>query len=245
MILQPIIAGKKLPTLTNPGTAADLLTGKQLIDADGNVLTGTMPTQGAQTITPGTTAKTIAAGRYLTGTQTIQGDADLKAANIKSGVNIFGVTGTYLGDEFECCYVDSSTRVYTTLSKLTGIVSGTFASLSADSISTIGWCSLDSISYKTNLGNTAQAGDYPLDSSKYFAGILYASKESILPTGYVSMSYAFNTMSSSAPVKGIYKIVINSNKSITIENAPDTVRFRGQPILFFYDSSKPYSYEQW
>lgn len=94
MILQPTIAGKKLPALTNPGSAADLLAGKQLIDADGNVLTGTMPTQGAQTITPGTAVKTIAAGRYLTGTQTIQGDADLKAENIKSGVNIFGVTGT-------------------------------------------------------------------------------------------------------------------------------------------------------
>lgn len=97
MILQPTIIGEKLPTLTNPGSAADLLAGKQLIDADGNILTGTMPTQGAQTITPGTAAKTIAAGRYLTGAQTIQGDADLIAANIKSGVNIFGVTGTFVG----------------------------------------------------------------------------------------------------------------------------------------------------
>ena len=93
MIFQPQIIGKPLPALTNPGTAADLLSGKQLIDANGNVLTGTMPTQGAQTITPGTTAKTIAAGRYLTGVQTIQGDADLVPGNIKSGVNIFGVEG--------------------------------------------------------------------------------------------------------------------------------------------------------
>lgn len=93
MIFQPQIVGKPLPALTNPGTAADLLSGKQLIDADGNVLTGTMPTQGAQTITPGTTAKTIAAGRYLTGVQTIQGDSDLVPGNIKSGVNIFGVDG--------------------------------------------------------------------------------------------------------------------------------------------------------
>ena len=96
MIFQPQIVGKPLPTLTNPGTAADLRSGKQLIDANGNVLTGTMPTQGAQIIAPGTTAKTIAAGRYLTGTQTIQGDADLVAGNIKSGVNIFGVAGNAL-----------------------------------------------------------------------------------------------------------------------------------------------------
>ena len=42
MIFQPQIIGKPLPTLTNPGTAADLLSGKQLIDANGNVLMGTM-----------------------------------------------------------------------------------------------------------------------------------------------------------------------------------------------------------
>lgn len=95
MIFQPQIIGKPLPTLTNPGTAADLLSGKQLIDANGNVLTGMMPTQGAQTITPGIAAKTIAAGRYLTGAQTVQGDPDLVAGNIKSGVNIFGVSGNY------------------------------------------------------------------------------------------------------------------------------------------------------
>lgn len=48
MIFQPQIVGKPLPTLTNPGTAADLLSGKQLIDANGNVLTGTMVNRGAQ-----------------------------------------------------------------------------------------------------------------------------------------------------------------------------------------------------
>ena len=33
--------GVELPELTNPGTAGDLASGKQLIDADGNVVTGT------------------------------------------------------------------------------------------------------------------------------------------------------------------------------------------------------------
>lgn len=53
--------------------------------------------QAAQTITPGTSNKTIASGRYLTGTQTIKGDANLKATNIAAGVSIFGVTGTHSG----------------------------------------------------------------------------------------------------------------------------------------------------
>lgn len=53
-----------------------------------------LDTQAAQTITPGTTDKTISSGRYLTGNQTIQGDENLVAENIKSGVSIFGVEGT-------------------------------------------------------------------------------------------------------------------------------------------------------
>lgn len=51
----------------------------------------------AQTYTPTTTDQTISADQYLTGAQTILGDADLIASNIKSGVTIFGVTGTYSG----------------------------------------------------------------------------------------------------------------------------------------------------
>lgn len=51
----------------------------------------------AQTYTPTTTDQTIAAGQYLSGTQTVKGDANLVAGNIKSGVSIFGVTGTHSG----------------------------------------------------------------------------------------------------------------------------------------------------
>lgn len=53
-----------------------------------------MTVQAAKTWTPGTSNQTLASGRYLTGTQTIKGDANLKAANIVKGVSIFGVTGT-------------------------------------------------------------------------------------------------------------------------------------------------------
>lgn len=53
-----------------------------------------LTTQAAQTITPTTSNQTIASGTYLTGTQTILGDADLVASNIKSGVTIFGVAGS-------------------------------------------------------------------------------------------------------------------------------------------------------
>lgn len=57
-----------------------------------------LTTQGAKTVTPGTTNQTaVAAGRYTTGDVTVAGDADLKSENIAEGINIFGVTGTHSG----------------------------------------------------------------------------------------------------------------------------------------------------
>lgn len=53
-----------------------------------------LTTKGATTWTPKTTNQTIASGTYLTGVQTIKGDSNLVASNIKSGVSIFGVAGT-------------------------------------------------------------------------------------------------------------------------------------------------------
>lgn len=57
-------------------------------------LTASVTTKAAATITPGTSNQTIASGTYLTGAQTISGDANLVAGNIKSGVSIFGVSGS-------------------------------------------------------------------------------------------------------------------------------------------------------
>ena len=56
-----------------------------------------LPTQGARTITPGAADQAIAAGYYLTGAQTIQGDANLLPENIREGISIFGVEGSHKG----------------------------------------------------------------------------------------------------------------------------------------------------
>jgi hypothetical protein len=55
-------------------------------------------TKAATTYTPTTSNQTIASGTYCSGTQTIKGDSNLVAGNIKSGVSIFGVSGSYEGD---------------------------------------------------------------------------------------------------------------------------------------------------
>lgn len=59
-----------------------------------------MSVKSAATYTPTTTAQTIASGQYLTGTQTISGDANLVAGNIISGVSIFGVNGSVVINKY-------------------------------------------------------------------------------------------------------------------------------------------------
>ena len=77
-------------------TNSDIRKGKTAY-VNGSKVTGNMSERSSQTITPSTADKTISSGQYLTGTQTIKGDNNLTAGNIKSGVSIFGVTGTYTG----------------------------------------------------------------------------------------------------------------------------------------------------
>lgn len=87
-----------LVDLTSDTVAADkMLSGYTAHSKSGAPITGTIQSKAAQTYTPSTTNQTIAAGKYLSGAQTIQGSANLTAANIKSGVTIFGVTGSYEG----------------------------------------------------------------------------------------------------------------------------------------------------
>lgn len=71
-------------------------------------LTASVTTKGAATITPGTSAQTIASGTYLTGTQTIAGDSNLVASKIVYPYSIFGVDGTA---QIPVISQDSSTKV--------------------------------------------------------------------------------------------------------------------------------------
>lgn len=71
-------------------------------------LTASVTTKAAATITPGTSNQTISSGTYLTGTQTISGDANLKSENIVAGKSIFGVSGSA---QIPVISQDSTTKV--------------------------------------------------------------------------------------------------------------------------------------
>ena len=83
--------------IVNPDSSYDALS-SVTVEAISNMYIGSGVTQkSAATYTPGTSNQSIASGQYLNGTQTIKGDSNLAAGNIKSGVSIFGVSGTYTG----------------------------------------------------------------------------------------------------------------------------------------------------
>lgn len=81
----------------NPDSSYDALS-SVTVEAISNTYIGSSVTKkSAATYTPGTSDQSIASGQYLNGTQTIKGDNNLTAGNIKSGVSIFGISGTYTG----------------------------------------------------------------------------------------------------------------------------------------------------
>lgn len=97
-LLTELESGSSLNTSDATAAAADILKDKTAY-VNGQKVTGTITSVNAQTITPTTTDQTVNGNVFLAGAITVTGDANLLAENIKSGVTIFGVTGTYTGEE--------------------------------------------------------------------------------------------------------------------------------------------------
>lgn len=77
-------------------TSTDLLLNKTAY-VNGKKITGTIESLGTTEYTPTTTNQIINSGQYISEDQIILGDADLIPENIKSGVTIFNITGSYTG----------------------------------------------------------------------------------------------------------------------------------------------------
>ena len=101
------IVAKSLADQT-PGnlTAGNVLSGAYGY-SNGVRVNGGIASMGAQTVTPGNAAKTVScSGKYMTGNVIVRAVAGLTAANIKKGVTVGGVKGTWEG------YVAEATDLY-------------------------------------------------------------------------------------------------------------------------------------
>ena len=124
----------------------------------------------AATYIPKTTDQSIASGQYLSGTQTIKGDANLVAGNIKSGVSIFGVTGTYTGGGSSGGSGNNNVEAYA--------VTSTSPSVSFKTASgTIKIWGYGTISSSSGWGGTTTSL-IAFDGNKYYKSAVYGSPSS-------------------------------------------------------------------
>lgn len=81
----------------SPSTSAQTITPDSGYTGLGSVTINAAAKQ-SKTVTPTASAQTVSpdSGYYGLSSVTINGDSDLIASNIKQGVSIFGVTGTYV-----------------------------------------------------------------------------------------------------------------------------------------------------
>ena len=105
-------------------TAADVVSPKKIVDASGNELTGSIPSQAAGTFAASLSEQTILnAGKYLAGDQKLSAITveNLSAGNIKSGVTVkvksggntlSSVTGTLASGNYEVHWGKSISQVW-------------------------------------------------------------------------------------------------------------------------------------
>lgn len=195
-------------------TAADLLLGKTAY-VNGSKITGNIPTvpiatptisvntnglitatltqQSGYISTVGTTTKTL----QLSSSQ----DADFIAANIKTGVNIFGITGTFTSDATAtAAQIQNGKTAYVNGNKITGtlapsastILRGTTIAGVAGSLASVTWGSALPSSATNGDSYFLASGSQMTAGSKTIAGSTSSYSESV-PSGSTTLSYTQTT----------------------------------------------------
>ena len=175
-------------------TAASIINGDTAW-VNGNKINGNIATMGSQSIIPTASQQVVStSGKYLTGNITVNGVSNLAAANIKKGVNVGGIVGTFQG------YVPTASDLYLRGTTYSAVGAWTYwesnASIDSGQItikkdsssqasSVYGICTYKPINLTGyNYVNVEFTAD-PVDPSvEVYLGLLSSSKYNPLPTGY-------------------------------------------------------------
>lgn len=193
----------------------------------------------AATYTPGTSDQSIASGQYLNGTQTIKGDSNLTAANIKSGIKIFNVTGNYAGSSSG----GSSPRLQTktaTPSESTQTISpdSGYDGLSSVTVNAISRTYVGSgVTKKAAATYTPKTSDQSIAASQYLSGAQTIKGDANLVAGNIKSgvsifgvtgTYAGNGSSGGSGNNNVEAYVItNTSPSVSFKRTDGTIKIWG------------------
>lgn len=240
---------------TSDATAAenDILSGKTAY-VNGGKITGVIESLEATTYTPSTENQVILSGKYLGGDQTILGDANLIPENIKSGISIFNVAGTYSGSGssglnekmlLDCRNMSSSNEVYNAYTDIVMVSKdgsyATFSNLSDyidyQTIAAIYQQELAGINICTGVSNTGFYFTVPItiESSHALFKLIYFVSTWINPS--IQLNFILADSVDEIPNK-IAASDIAWSKSITLANANNKqssfFEFTDLPIGTYY-----------
>ena len=197
----------------------------------GKKITGTIPDWGEHTYIPTTEDQVFAPGHYVSGVQTVKGDANLISGNIKKGVSIFNVEGSLEsegGIDTSDATATSSDILLNKTAYVNGAkVTGTITSLEAtEYIPTVINQTINSGQYLS--GNQVIKGDINLVAGNIKKGISIFGVEGIYEgTSSISEVDVLNctSMSSSTEVYNAYTGTVMVSQDGAYENFANLTDF--------------------